>query len=62
MIGISRRRFCQGAAAGTGLLADEKIAKTDGFIGEVGESGDLCRQTREEADPWYDSLTADIFG
>lgn len=41
---------------------DEKIAKTEGFISEVGESADLRQQTREEADGWYDSITADIFG
>ncbi|MEM9440161.1 MAG: NAD(P)/FAD-dependent oxidoreductase [Pseudomonadota bacterium] len=40
---------------------DEKIAKTEGFISEVGESADLRLQTREEADGWYDSITADIF-
>ena len=40
---------------------DEKIAKTEGFISEVGESTDLRQQTREEADGWYDSITADIF-
>ncbi|MDH3658585.1 MAG: NAD(P)/FAD-dependent oxidoreductase [Alphaproteobacteria bacterium] len=41
---------------------DEKIAKTEGFISEVGESADLRLQTREEADGWYASITADIFG
>jgi hypothetical protein len=41
---------------------DEKIAKTEGFISEVGESADLRLQTREEADGWYESITADIFG
>ena len=40
---------------------DEKIAKTEGFISEVGESADLRLQTREEADAWYDSIIADIF-
>ena len=40
---------------------DEKIAKTEGFISEVGESADLRLQTREEADAWYDSITTDIF-
>ena len=40
---------------------DEKIAKTEGFISEVGESADLRLQTREEADAWYDSITSDIF-
>ncbi len=41
---------------------DEKIAKTEGFISKVGESADLRLQTREEADGWYESITADIFG
>ena len=41
---------------------DEKIAKTEGFISEVGESVDVRLQTRAEADGWYDSITADIFG
>ena len=41
---------------------DEKIASTEGFISDVGESADLRLQTREEADSWYDSITADIFG
>jgi NADPH-dependent 2,4-dienoyl-CoA reductase/sulfur reductase-like enzyme len=40
---------------------DEKIAKTEGFISEVGESADLRLQTREEADAWYDSIISDIF-
>ena len=41
---------------------EEKIAKTEGFISEVGESADQRLQTREEADGWYDSITTDIFG
>ena len=40
---------------------DEKIAKTEGFISDVGESTDLRKQTREEADAWYDSITKDVF-
>ena len=40
---------------------DEKITKTEGFISDVGESADLRKQTREEADAWYDSITTDIF-
>ncbi len=40
---------------------DEKIAKIDGFISKEGESADVRKQTREEADAWYDSITADIF-
>ena len=41
---------------------DEKIAKTEGFISEVGESADLRQQNRQEADGWYDSIISDIFG
>ena len=41
---------------------DEKIAKTEGFISEVGESADLRQQNRLEADGWYDSIISDIFG
>lgn len=41
---------------------DEKIAKTDGFISEVGESTDIRHQTKVEADGWYAGITADIFG
>ena len=40
---------------------EEKIAKTDGFISEVGESADVRVQTRLEADGWYAGITSDIF-
>lgn len=40
---------------------EEKIAKVDGFISEVGESAEVREQTRAEADAWYASITADIF-
>jgi sulfide dehydrogenase [flavocytochrome c] flavoprotein chain len=40
---------------------DEKIAKVDAFISEVGESSEVRAQTRAEADAWYASITADIF-
>jgi sulfide dehydrogenase [flavocytochrome c] flavoprotein subunit len=40
---------------------DEKIAKVDGFISEVGETGEVRSQTRAEGDAWYASITADIF-
>ena len=41
---------------------DEKIAKVEGFISKEGEAADVRKQTRQEADAWYDSITADIFG
>ncbi|MGI9489619.1 MAG: FCSD flavin-binding domain-containing protein [Geminicoccaceae bacterium] len=41
---------------------DEKIAKVDGFISEVGESAELRADTRREADDWYAGIVADIFG
>ena len=40
----------------------EKIAKTDGFISEVGETDELRATTANEANAWYDGITADIFG
>jgi hypothetical protein len=39
-----------------------KIESVDSFVSKVGESHDVRKQTREEADAWYDSITADIFG
>ena len=41
---------------------EEKIAKLDGFISEVGESADVREQTKLEADGWYAGITRDIFG
>ena len=41
---------------------EEKIESVDSFVSKVGESREVRRQTREEADAWYDSITADIFG
>ena len=41
--------------------ADE-IAKIDGFISEVGESREVRERTQAEADAWYDSFSADVFG
>jgi len=40
---------------------EEKIAKVDGFISEVGESVDVRAQTRAEADAWYASFVEDVF-
>ena len=42
--------------------SEDKIAKVEGFISEVGESREIRAQTRAEADAWYDSITQDIFG
>lgn len=39
-----------------------KIESAGSFVSKVGESHDVRKQTREEADAWYDSITADIFG
>ncbi len=41
---------------------EEKIAKTDGFISDVGETADLREKTKLEADGWYAGITSDIFG
>lgn len=41
---------------------EEKIAKIDGFISEVGEDAQLRQQTKLEADGWYAGITNDIFG
>ena len=41
---------------------EEKIAKTDGFISEVGEDTEIRQQTKMEADGWYAGITNDIFG
>jgi hypothetical protein len=40
---------------------EEKIAKVDGFISEVGESVEVRAQTRAEADAWYASFVEDVF-
>ncbi|SDH21616.1 NAD(P)/FAD-dependent oxidoreductase [Roseospirillum parvum] len=39
----------------------EKIAKTSGFISQVGEPADLRQRTYEESIGWYAGITADIF-
>ncbi|MDJ0945776.1 MAG: NAD(P)/FAD-dependent oxidoreductase [Kiloniellales bacterium] len=41
---------------------EEKIAKIDGFISEVGEDAEIRQQTKLEADGWYAGITNDIFG
>ena len=40
----------------------DKLESVDAFVSKVGESAEVRRQTREEADAWYRSITADIFG
>ncbi len=41
---------------------DEKIAKVDGFISQVGEDADLRQRTFEESIGWYEGITTDMFG
>lgn len=41
---------------------EEKIAKVDGFISEVGETAELRKATYEESEGWYSGITADMFG
>ncbi len=41
---------------------DEKIAKTSGFISQVGEDDATRATTYEESVGWYDGITADMFG
>jgi NADPH-dependent 2,4-dienoyl-CoA reductase/sulfur reductase-like enzyme len=41
---------------------EDKIESVDPFISKVGESRDMRMKNRQEADAWYDSITADIFG
>ena len=40
---------------------EDKIESVDSFISSVGESRDVRTANRNEADAWYDSITADIF-
>ena len=44
------------------MPGDEKLESADGFVSKVGESAELRRQTRAEADAWYAGITGDIFG
>jgi NADPH-dependent 2,4-dienoyl-CoA reductase/sulfur reductase-like enzyme len=41
---------------------EDRIAKTSGFISQVGEDADLRRRTFEESLGWYAGMTADMFG
>jgi NADPH-dependent 2,4-dienoyl-CoA reductase/sulfur reductase-like enzyme len=40
---------------------DEKIAKTEGFISQVGEDADTRQATAVEAVGWYEAITADVW-
>ena len=40
---------------------DEKIAKTDGFISQTGESAELRKATYGESLGWYAAITGDMF-
>ncbi|WP_316013530.1 NAD(P)/FAD-dependent oxidoreductase [Roseobacter sp. HKCCA0434] len=41
---------------------DEKIARVDGFISEVGETLEVREETYQEAIGWYAGITDDMFG
>jgi sulfide dehydrogenase [flavocytochrome c] flavoprotein chain len=41
---------------------EERFESADSFISKVGESREVRMKNREEANAWYDSITADIFG
>jgi sulfide dehydrogenase [flavocytochrome c] flavoprotein subunit len=41
---------------------EDKLESVDSFISKVGESREVRMTNRKEADAWYDSITADIFG
>jgi sulfide dehydrogenase [flavocytochrome c] flavoprotein chain len=41
---------------------EDKFESVDAFISNVGESEEVRLANRKEADAWYDSITADIFG
>ena len=41
---------------------DEKIAKTDGFISQTGESSEVRKATYEESLGWYAAISEDMFG
>ncbi|MCF6306267.1 MAG: NAD(P)/FAD-dependent oxidoreductase [Rhodobacteraceae bacterium] len=41
---------------------DEKIAKTSGFVSQVGEDDATRAATYQESIGWYDGITADMFG
>lgn len=52
-----------GVKVGASYQAEpEKIAKTSGFISQVGEPADLRKRTYEESIGWYSGITTDMFG
>ena len=42
--------------------SEARLESADGFVSQVGESAEVRRQTRREADAWYAAITADVFG
>lgn len=40
---------------------EEKIARVDGFISQVGENTELRKTTYEESENWYSAISADMF-
>ena len=42
-------------------VRDGRIAATETFISQPGESDDLRRQTQDENIAWYEAISADIF-
>ena len=42
--------------------SDARLEAVDAFVSQLGESAELRRQTRAEADAWYVSIVADSFG
>jgi NADPH-dependent 2,4-dienoyl-CoA reductase/sulfur reductase-like enzyme len=41
---------------------EDKFESVDSFVSKVGESREVRVANRKEADAWYESITADIFG
>jgi NADPH-dependent 2,4-dienoyl-CoA reductase/sulfur reductase-like enzyme len=41
---------------------EEKIASTDSFVSQIGESAELRAATYQESLGWYDAITSDMFG
>ncbi|MCE8417102.1 NAD(P)/FAD-dependent oxidoreductase [Rhodovulum sulfidophilum] len=43
-------------------VGEDRIAKVDGFVSQIGEDAALRKATYEESLGWYAGITADIFG
>ncbi|WP_414897458.1 FCSD flavin-binding domain-containing protein [Rhodovulum sp. YEN HP10] len=43
-------------------VGEDRIAKVDGFVSQIGEDAGLRKATYEESLGWYAGITADIFG